>query len=398
MLVEPEPLKIDEQGENSSPSILLTDKYDNILIGLAKLPPELIINWDNDVEGYEHHRRSSVILVNETHSRFTFFKHKNQKMWDLEKKDLRITYNKIIQICVLLKTFKICIGQPFYVSLDQPNRVITEESIQSSGYHTDNLSFLFIIDEQMQKIIRLGITTTGRGDLDYQVDYAILEYSDLCVSTTINIYEYAENVSELYEDAGEKYEDTGDEDDGKMYEPQQIRFMACPGNVLCIQNTTATHSVPYIIEQTENEYPPRLAGNEQIYNSVGINRNLYRTGIKHISQEKYNQTMFILNNQINFDKYMTINLTDIDPNIDKYIVYLSRKIYIGDRYNLIDYIKHVPRHAYEAGGRRKQHFKKTHRRKTHRRKTHRRKTHKKKHIKKNLGENTHKKKPRRKYT
>jgi hypothetical protein len=167
----------------------------------------------------------------------------------------------------------------YFLYLDTPDKPASQSVLQPGGYyHQDSPATTIVHDVVKQALQHVGIThsknpVTNRFSSSFS-DYTLIEYRlDSCISTTVK------NPFVLNE---------------------IIRFHACNGSVMCVQNNvTQEHSTPYVHDtipggRGEMFIPDRTAGNNFLQ-GPSVSRPLYRTQLQYVTKEKFDQLINVLN-------------------------------------------------------------------------------------------------------
>ena len=167
----------------------------------------------------------------------------------------------------------------YFIYLDTPDKTPGQSVLQPGGYyHQDSPATTIAHDVVKQALQHVGITHTKNTQQNRFIsrfsDYTLIEYRlDSCISTTVK------NPFVLNE---------------------IIRFHACNGSVMCVQNNvTQEHSTPYVHQtipggRSEMFIPDRTAGNNFLQ-GPSVSRPLYRTQVQYVTKEIFEQLIGVLN-------------------------------------------------------------------------------------------------------
>ena len=167
----------------------------------------------------------------------------------------------------------------YFLYLDTPDKQASQSVLQPGGYyHQDSPATTIAHDVVKQALQHVGIThtknpVTNRFSSSFS-DYTLIEYRlDSCISTTVK---------------------------NPFVSNEIIRFHACNGSVMCVQNNvTQEHSTPYVHDtipggRGEMFIPDRTAGNNFLQGR-SISRPLYRTQVQYVTKEKFDELINVLN-------------------------------------------------------------------------------------------------------
>jgi hypothetical protein len=222
---------------------------------------------------------------------------------------------KILKTFEKIKKFDISPDTYAYaVFLDTPNK---NTSQQNDNYFHNDSPAITVLNQDVQTMLKeLEITHTKKEDDKYtpkQSNYTLIEYRRDCVSTTVI---------------------------NRLDKNDYIRFWACNGTVICIENITQQHSTPFVI--SDDNVIGRKPGNNTIIkhkSDNSTNRELYRTQIIPIENED------LINN---IEKNHTGNFEVLDFNDNEtWKTYNKLKPFQQMEYN--DYISNLENRKYEAG-------------------------------------------------
>uniref|UniRef100_A0A6C0DL82 Uncharacterized protein n=1 Tax=viral metagenome TaxID=1070528 RepID=A0A6C0DL82_9ZZZZ len=180
-----------------------------------------------------------------------------------------IKKNKIFKAIEKIIKFRILPGVFGYaVFLDTPNKTSTQTN--KSYFHQDSPATTVLSQNAKELLMHMQLTHTQTG-INQRTggplfkprnsDYTLIEYRNVCVSTAVR---------------------------NRSTQGDYIRFWACPGTVLCIENTTQEHSTPFVMN--DNSIIDRTFGDKTITDQETKNseiRELYRTQIIPVENDLY---------------------------------------------------------------------------------------------------------------
>jgi hypothetical protein len=167
----------------------------------------------------------------------------------------------------------------YFLYLDTPDKSPGQSVLQPGGYYHQDLPATTIAHDVVKQALQhVGITHTKNPEINrfssIFSDYTLIEYRlDSCISTTVKNPFVLNDI---------------------------IRFHACNGSVMCVQNNvTQEHSTPYVHEtipggRGEMFIPDRTAGNIFLQ-GPSVSRPLYRTQLQYVTKEKFDQLINVLN-------------------------------------------------------------------------------------------------------
>jgi hypothetical protein len=176
-------------------------------------------------------------------------------------------------------------GTVFIVTVDTPTKDAIRDKIEY--WHQDQITFA----SSRFKDIDGKIVYTNRlfGDLaTSQSDYTCIEYGDdhECISTSVRRIQ-----------------------NKKAVEGSELRFLACQGTVICVDNNIQEHSTPHDMENTKVDETitfDRSAGNLIVSKSTG--RDLYRTQFLAVVESVWNTVVK------NFNDLLVNQISEFDFN------------------------------------------------------------------------------------
>jgi len=152
--------------------------------------------------------------------------------------------------------------------LDTPNK--TSSQTNTSYFHQDSPATTVLSQKSKELLMHMQLTHIKTGINERtgnplfnprNSDYTLIEYRNNCVSTAVR---------------------------NRLIPGDYLRFWACPGTVLCIENTTQEHSTPFVIN--DNSMVNRTLGDQIITEQQANNseiRELYRTQIIPVENGLY---------------------------------------------------------------------------------------------------------------
>jgi hypothetical protein len=208
--------------------------------------------------------RNGVFIIVPQYAGVIMFKNSFEQNETDEIKKYKIfkAIEKIIKFSILPGVFG------YAVFLDTPNKTSTQTN--ESYFHQDSPATTVL--NQNAKTLLMNMQLTHRqtginqrtGDPLFNPrnsDYTLIEYRNVCISTAVR---------------------------NRSRQGDYIRFWACPGTVLCIENTTQEHSTPFVMN--DNSIIDRTFGDKTITEQQRNNseiRELYRTQIIPVENDLY---------------------------------------------------------------------------------------------------------------
>jgi len=234
------------------------------------------------IKYYQETTRNAAFLFAPNEKGAFLFRNENEFVEDDQSK-----FHKILKAIEKIKWFNMVgynsqgVVTPYYaIFLDTPNKT---PSVSSMNYfHQDQPAGTFL-EPFVKKVLQdSGIThvvPSPRIAQPKESKYTCIEYGNECLSTTVK----------------------------NPYIPGDIiRFVACPGTILCVENTSQQHSTPFDtsaytssesitdpITQYQTSYTgfDRGPGNQYLQQTVPSGRKLYRTQYVPVTLEEA-QTVF----------------------------------------------------------------------------------------------------------
>jgi len=225
-------------------------------------------------ENDDSNNREDLVFIDFDSMSFTFFNK------TIDNVDTELRKRKINYIIEQLTQFNVLQEQHFLlISMDAPKSL----AFSFERFHQDSLPIFFLETSNKDFFTRL-FNSSEVGFNSKITDYTIIQYLNNSVSTTIGI-------------------------------DMEVRFRANNGTVLCIKNDSTKHSAPYIITKNErmrkfgNSFQETLIKEEiEKNNQKFVYRNLYRTQVKQLSEEKVHYIKQYISR--NPDKIETIVLSE----------------------------------------------------------------------------------------
>jgi len=167
----------------------------------------------------------------------------------------------------------------YLIYLDTPDKSPGQSVLNPGGYYHQDIPATSIIHDVVKQALQhVGITHTKNIERDRFgssfSDYTLIEYRlPSCISTTVQ---------------------------NPFVINEIIRFHACTGSVMCVQNNvTQEHSTPYVHPtipggREEMFIPDRTQGNIFLQ-GPSVSRPLYRTQLQYVTKEKFEQLINVLN-------------------------------------------------------------------------------------------------------
>lgn len=208
--------------------------------------------------------RNGVFIIIPQYAGAIMFKNSFQDNETEEIKKYKIfkAIEKIIKFSILPGVFG------YAVFLDTPNKTSTQTN--QSYFHQDSPATTVLSQNAKELLMHMQLTHTQTG-INQRTgsplfnprnsDYTLIEYRNVCVSTAVR---------------------------NRSTQGDYIRFWACPGTVLCIENTTQEHSTPFVMN--DNSIINRTFGDKTIAEQQENNseiRQLYRTQIIPVENDLY---------------------------------------------------------------------------------------------------------------
>jgi hypothetical protein len=197
----------------------------------------------------------------------------------------------------------------YFIFLDQPDKTPAQSVDDYFHQDTAGTATLNEIARQALQYARLTHSETDFFNPNTNMntyapalsDYTFIEYRRDCISTTVK-NPYINN--------------------------EIIRFWACPGSVLCVDNISTTHSSPFVHETVPGDresafVPNREAGNEFMINKQkeGISRPLHRTQLHYATQLQVQQIIAYIYHHAGEEANNIVQFMDLLP---EYAAELSR--------------------------------------------------------------------------
>ena len=216
--------------------------------------------------------RNCVFIIIPQYAGAIMFKNSFEQNDTEEIKKYKIfkAIEKIIKFSILPGVFG------YAVFLDTPNKTSTQTN--ESYFHQDSPATTVLSQNAKALLMDMQLTHTKTG-INQRTgsplfnprnsDYTLIEYRNVCVSTAVK---------------------------NRSAQGDYIRFWACPGTVLCIENTTQEHSTPFVMN--DNSIINRTFGDKTIAEQQANNskiRELYRTQIVPVENDLY---MNVIKNEL----------------------------------------------------------------------------------------------------
>jgi hypothetical protein len=306
--------------------INIVDDNDRILIGVGQFEPEMDYPLVKNSKISANSRytkknkltyvdlRASVFMYNPSNKTVHFFK--NNAEFEEDNQELKIyKVTKTIEKLLAFRLHELDKSEAYayVISLDTPNKNTNQTN--EKYFHNDELACAFLND-MVRKDLKLHHVTHDANSKVKSSQYTCIEYKTDCVSTTV-----------------------------KTEQQDIIRFWACPGTAVCIENVSQQHSTPYEIPDER-----RISGNKLIKsppkivedNANGPIRKLNRTQIESINETQYNNIINSISpNTYDVIQNITIPTTAFAFETIKMVDYLAteRPMEAGKRVRKIKYRK-----------------------------------------------------------
>jgi hypothetical protein len=313
---------------NENQGMIITDENNDTFFGVGTLEPELEYMLLSETKNPEFEKtylaklntaitlRNACFIWDPLNQTIYYFENINS----FEEDDDVLRKIKIKKALEKIQAFNILPNQIVLISLDTPYN----PNIQShlTRFHKD--AFVIALLHPTIKSILLRNTNEKLLASNYS-DYTCIEYRNECVSTTL------ENPTKA-----------GD----------YIRFGACPGTILCLNNKEQEHSSPWSTLETKEV--DRSFGNK-IISEIKEGRKLYRTQYVAITRDELNSIIRDLDAKITEPEspvlYTTYNL-GLSPRLD------NELNPDRDPFNKIPLQRYIAsRRSYEIGGTRRKKYK-----------------------------------------
>jgi len=226
---------------------ILTHDTSDTFLGLGKFEPEPEYGLTNTVDGNLRKQRSlrdCCFIFIPVERRVIFFKNKlgeDQVRAEEKKQKVLLALEKQVK-------FNILPGKNVAFFVDTP----TFNPMFDSRYHQDAPPSLYLPDN-IRTVLRAITRDPINPSSDFYSNYVLIEYRDVCISTTVQ---------------------------NPLNDNDVLRFTVCPGEVLCLENKRQLHTSPYVL-QDEPGLPSRKPGNK-LLEEAGV-RSLYRTQVVEVT-------------------------------------------------------------------------------------------------------------------
>jgi hypothetical protein len=300
-------------------------------LGIGQFEPEKKENYSPIPEEKIKKQQPFYIRFNNIDSRYgcflysneinkgVFFRNNYEEGEEIDSvNDIHVKQYKIIKAIEKIKKFDLPNQFGYAIFLDNPNKMPFQINLET--FHTDKppMTFLSNYTQEFLKNLKISHESTDN-DQSYKTKnskYTLIEYTNNCVSTTVK---------------------------NRYNEADYIRFWACPGTVICIENTTQKHSTPFVIEQ--NSIIDRTIGNELIIEQKDEIRELYRTQILPVTEEIFNS---LIRYQIEHPD-LAKNIYDVVELSASDLEYVNSIKPFETKFDLRDYVNNPENRIYEAG-------------------------------------------------